>query len=295
MEERIFDYTALDTFLTCRRKYYWMMIRNLRSQYVAPALDFGGALHTALAAYYASGLESALKVFKEVYKDREGDDLRTVANGEKLLCTYADKYRSEPFKVIEGGGKPALEIGFIVPMGDVMYAGRLDALVDWSGQLFVLEHKSTASMQSNYFKQFSPNMQVDGYIYGAAAYTGRKCHGCIINAMEVWKDVKRPTERTKKPEDHFARDPQTRTEAELEDFANQVNSIVEDVLYCEELMGEEKIKDAFYQNKHSCMNYRYDCPYRQLCLYGENERIIENDYVKDKWEPYKEAVVETSE
>jgi hypothetical protein len=291
MEEksRIYDYTTLDTFLTCRRKYYWMICRKIRPKYVASALEFGTAVHASLAAYYTQGLDEALKVMEKSFVDREGEDLRTVANGKKMVSAYADKYKNEPFKIMQFGGKPAVEIGFAVPLGKVMYAGRLDALVDWNGEMFVLEHKSTTRMDSGYFKQFSPNMQVDGYIYGAGAYTGRKCAGCVVNGLELWKDVKKPTYKTKAPEDHFARDPQSRNEAQLNDFAQQVNLIVEDIDKCESKgcgIGD------FYQNKHSCRNYNSDCPYRTLCMYGENERILESDYRVEAWEPYKQAVEE---
>lgn len=285
---RIYDYTTLDTFLQCRRKYYWMMVRDLRSKTVAPALEFGQCIHTALAAYYNAGLDAAIAIWRETYKDREGEELRTVLNGEKLLKGYAKVYMNEPFKIAQVGGKPAIEIGFVVPIGNVLYAGRLDALVEWGSELLVLEHKSTGRIDSNYFKQFNPNMQIDGYIYGAEAYAGRKCFGAMVNAIEVWKELKRPTEKSKKLEDHYARNPENRNEVQLKDFARQVQDIVRDVEHCEQA-GTSLGIDAFYQNKHQCRSYNFDCPYKDLCMYGENERLMEQNYRKEKWEPYKEG------
>jgi len=282
VKERVYDFTTLDTFLQCRRKYYWMMVRHLRSKTTAPALEFGQCIHSALAEYYRSNLNAGIAKWRETYKDREGEELRTVANGEKLLKGYAEVYRNEPFKILDIGGKPAIEIGFVVPMGGVLYAGRIDALIEWGRDLMVLEHKSTGRIDSNYFKQFNPNMQIDGYIYGAEAYAGKKCFGAVVNAIEVWKELKRPTEKSKKLEDHFARNPENRNEAQLKDFASQVQLIVRDIEACEK-SGE------YYQNKHQCRSYNFDCPYKDLCMYGESERLIEANYKIEVWEPYKEG------
>lgn len=279
MTERIFDYTTLDLFLQCRKKYYWRMVRHLNPKTVGPALEFGKAIHLALESYYRDGLDAALNAFSESYKDREGEELRTVANGLKLIKEYARVYQIEPFKVLD------LEIGFVVPVeseiGAIMYAGRLDGIIEWDKQIFVLEHKTTTLLRSNFFKQFHPNMQIDGYTYATSVYTGKKCHGVVVNALEPWKEVKRATEKTKHPENHFARDVSSRSDNELKDFALQANQIVRDILLCEERM-------EFYQNKKTCFSYNYECPYKQLCLYGDDERLLNRDYTIEKWEPYKE-------
>jgi len=287
-KERIYDYTTLDTFLQCRRKYYWMMVRHLRPKVTSIYLIFGQHMHSALAEYYRSGLDAAITIWRETFKDREGEELRTSANGEKLLRGYAEVYRNEPFKIVEIGGKPAIEIGFVIPIGNILYAGRIDALVQWGGDLVVLEHKTTSRIDSGYFKQFNPDMQIDGYIYGAENYSGKKCFGAVVNALEVWKDVKRVSDKTKRLEDHYARNPENRNPTQLSDFASQVQRIIIDVGNCEQA-GTSLGKDAFYQNKHQCRSYNSDCPYKDLCMYGESERLIESSYVVEKWEPYKEG------
>jgi recombinational DNA repair protein RecR len=310
--DRIWDFTTLDTFLTCRRKYYWRMVRHLVPKTVAPALEFGKAIHLGLEAYYnakkngvVAALDPAIKAFVEGYKDREGEELRTVENGIKLLTGYALVYQNEPIEVTD------VEVGFVVPIKNespecvhcgniftstieevcsnckesriILYGGRLDALVKWDGQLFVLETKTTAMLRGSFFKQFEPNMQVDGYTLAAIRYTGKHCVGVIINALEPWKEVKRPTEKTKKLEDHFARHISSRSDKDLVDFSNQAHQIIRDIKLCEDT-GE------FYQNKHACFNYNYECPYKQLCLYGDDQRLVDKDYIVEKWEPFKEEV-----
>ena len=282
--ERIWDYTSISTFQTCPKKFYYRMIKDLTPLTTAPALLFGKALHMALETYYnntENRLEKAIEAFKANYVDSESDAKRTTANAEKLLRGYAEVYANEPFKVL------STEVGFSVPVEygsgkSFLLCGRLDALVDWQGALYVLEHKSTTMLASNYFFQFEMNMQVDGYIYAATQITGRRCLGAIINAMEVWKNVQKPTAKTKQLSDHYARDPQSRSEHQLKEYCEDLGLVVEDIIKAEKL-------NRFPRNKQSCFNYNYKCPYWDICKYGEDERLIEKNFRKERWEPYKQV------
>lgn len=281
-EERIWDYTALSTFLECRRKYYYRMVRHLSPKIVSPALTFGKSIHEALQVYYTDegGLEKAVARFVSVYKDREGEELRTVANGVKLLEWYAKVYAHEPFKVV---GKP--EVGFVFPIGDILYGGRIDVPVEWDKELWIVENKTTSRLSINYFKQFEMDFQITGYIVSAEVYLGRSCKGCVVNAMEPWKEVKKQTVKTKAPEEHFARNPMTRSQKDKDRFKLNIQRIVRDILWCE-TNGE------FYEceRRDQCFSYNSECPYKTLCLYGEDERFISSGYTVEPWKPYKKEV-----
>lgn len=276
-EDRIWDYTSLDIFLTCRKKFYWRIVRGLTPERKAPALSFGSGIHDALDLYYTDGnMEMAIKKFEETHKDTEDETLRTVAIGKKVLEWYAKVYPTEPFEVF---GKP--EIGFTFPIGDIMWGGRIDLPIRWSGDLWVMEHKTTSRLSSYFFHQFELNMQVSSYILALEAFTGEKVQGCMINAIEPWKELKRPTAKSKKPEDHFARSPIPRLPHQKEQFKETVQQVVRDIKICSD-------KDEWYPNEHSCIWYNRKCPFHQLCHFGENPRIVERDYVVEFWEPYKE-------
>ena len=276
-KERVWDFTTIDDFQRCRKYYYWRHIRNFAPKIPGSALVFGGAFHTALDTYYLNGLVKAIEAFRAIYKDREDDKLRTVENGVKALEWYAKVYVNEQFKVL---GKP--EAGFVFPVGDIMWGGRMDLPVEWDGQLWIMEHKTTTRLDSNYFKQFALDKQLTGYTIGAEEFFGRECKGCIINAIEVWKELIRPTSKSKTPEQHFVRDPVMRTKMLKDRFKLNVQRIVRNILWCEE-------HNEFYEaeKKDVCFSYNYDCPYRTLCEFGEDSRIVERDYSIIKWEPYK--------
>lgn len=283
--ERIWDYSTISSFQTCRKKYYWEHVRNLRPKVKGTALAFGGAVHEGLDAYYKNiglGVEEALRLAKDAfsknYQNREGDELRTVENGIKMLEWYAKKYVSEPF-IVEG--KP--ESGFVFFIGDILYGGRIDLPVTWDGNLWIMEHKTTTRLTGGYFDQFELDKQVTGYIIAAEEYyQERKVMGCIVNVMEPWKDLVRPTAKSKGPEDHFLRKPVTRSTMLKERFRLNIQRIVRDIKWCEE---NDEFMEA--EKKEVCLYYNRPCPYLQLCQFGEDDRVIANEYVEEKWEPFK--------
>ena len=287
MAERIWDNSTISCFQTCRRKYYWQYVRHLRPAVKGTPLIFGSAIHDALDCYYKSedrekSIVDAVKLFKESYTTPEGDMLRTVENGVKLLSWYSVKYKNEPFKV---HGKP--EEGFVFFIGDILYGGRLDLPVVWDDQLWIMEHKTTTRLGASYFDQFELDKQITGYIIALEEYSGRKCSGAIINVLEPWKEVKRVTAKTKQPEDHFLRKPITKSQHLKDRFRYNVQAIVRDIKWCEE---NNEFQEA--EKKEACFYYNRNCPFLQLCQYGENERVIKRDYVVEKWEPFKTAQIQ---
>jgi len=287
MSEKVWDYTSVNTFLRCKKKYYYRMFKHLTTTTMSPALLFGLAIHAALEEYYNTGkMTDGITRFLKDYPEPElGETLRTVENGVKLLEGYATVYPQEPFKIL------AVEAGFVVPIqGDItiLWGGRLDTLVEWDGALYVLEHKTCSRLGGSYFKQFSPNMQPTSYTFGASEYLGKKCHGVIINALEPWKQVLRPTVKTKKLEDHFARDPISRSERQIEDFKIEIVSTVKEIVEREQrVLAGEDVRKCFPCTQSECFSYNYRCPYADLCEFGEDERLM-SKFVEDKWEPYKQ-------
>ncbi len=278
-ENRIWDYTAISTFLNCRKEFYFFMVKHLRPKEASVHLRFGLAVHDALDELYSKGLEEALKVFGETYVDEGDHDIKTMANGLKLIEWYAKVYANEPFKVI---GKP--ESGFVFPIGDIMWGGRMDLPVEWDGELWIVEHKTCSRLDANYFKQFDLDMQITSYILAAEEYLGRKCMGCIVNALEPWKPLVRPTSRSKTPEQHFARAPINRSKRLKDLFKVNMQRHVLDIKWC-----VDNNEWAECHKRDVCRRYNSNCPYKKLCMYGEDERFIQQDFKVEVWNPYEEV------
>jgi len=286
MSERKWDYTTLNYFMQCPKKYYYRMIKHLEAKRTAPALLFGRAMHFGIEDYYKAKLdgkdfdeckECGINGFCKDFKDIEGETLRTTDTAKRVLNGYFAVYKNEPIRITDQ------EIGFCIPIGNYLYAGRMDARGYYGSVKYIFERKTTSMLRSNYFKQYNPNMQIDGYVYAEEMFTGEKCQGVMVDAIEVWKPVKRVTAKTKSLADHYVRSPEARTKWQLEQFEKDFTSLVEDVLRCEE-------SGKFWRNRGNCFSYNYYCPYKELCMYGDDERIIKQDFKIEKWEPYAEKI-----
>lgn len=278
--KRIYDYTAISQWLLCQRRWYWYGIRNLVPDVPAAAPHFGQAIHAGIAEWFdGHDQDRALAKFLEAMQGSPPDLLRTPAKGELIIKGYAKQWPQEPFKVLEN------EAMFQVPMPDgSTYVGRRDRVIEWDGRILVMELKTTSGgIGAHYFKQFSPNLQIDGYCYAVAKKYG-KCDGALVDAVQVCKT-----------KEGYAREIHDRTPEDLKAFERRYMRIVADIeatghMHQERLdpdedppthafTVEERVahgKDLYLQNQMMCTYYG-ECPYRKLCLYN-NEGLIEGHY-----------------
>lgn len=275
--------------------------------------------------YEAGHSGEAISLFQDSWRDDEGERNYTRRNGEALLNAYfklrgkfnrdiapesfkalgseADKYYSpaEPFTFL------GLEQAFACPIedsicpkcstsvpevltsddlanlerGDVrcrscshefeidIYCGRFDGVIQWGDLTLVIDHKTTGKLGdgSYYFKQFRPNLQMSGYVWAAEKIFGRRVHGVLINVLHM-------TTRTV----NFARDISSRESFEIERF----KSIVKAQIALAKSKGQDYAD--WPENWTSCMDFR-GCPYRELCLTEDPERLVDSMYRVNVWSP----------
>lgn len=70
-----------------------------------------------------------------------------------------------------------------------VYVGRLDAIVQSSHDrlLYVLDHKTTAGLDSRFVKKYENDSQMTGYAWAAQETLGQPISGIFINAIELKK------------------------------------------------------------------------------------------------------------
>ena len=271
------DYTMLSTFLVCRKKYYWRMIRHLVGKAPMTAAEFGRAIHSALDIWYAThDIASAINTFKSEFTENPGDSKRTHAVGTKLLQLYATKYEHESFKVL----KTELSFTVDIPNTDIKLMGRIDKIIDWDGVVYVLDHKTTSRLGYEFFYKIKPNMQFDGYVY-AAKKLGYDCKGIVLDALLVAKGLIVPSQLSRLTP--LARDISIRSEHDINRYLSNIESILTDMNNCYN-------SNLWYENTESCCNF-IQCPYRSICKENTDihERIIAMDYIEEPWSPHREV------
>lgn len=272
------DYTMMSTFLRCRKRYWWRMVRNLVGLQPPTAAEFGRCIHKALDVWHLEhAKDKVLAMFKSEFKEDPTDEKRTIEVGVKLLSLYMEKYEQEGFVVREC----ELEFSLDIPGTERTLIGRVDKVIEWDGAIYVMDHKTTSRLGYEFFNKIKPNMQFDGYIWAVRQMGYPTCSGVVMDALLVAKGLTVPSQLARLTP--LARDISTRTEEDLKRYITNIQAIIDDMEYCYD-------QDEWYENTESCCDF-IECPYRKLCKEDDNirERIVSSDFKTEVWSPRAEV------
>jgi len=254
------NYSSLSIIQTCMRKAHYLLDRELRSENSSPALTFGSAIHKALETWYLSDVTERYipknlseRAQLEVFGHEQGDepvfrmirdfraaaesmwdtpdsDKRSLYNGAKILAEYCRRYKDDGLTVVVDGQGPIVEREMRFPLltseeYDVEYFGTVDAVLEnkQTGQVCVVDHKTTSALGTQFFNRLKPNHQYTGYILGARECLGIKTGLFLINGLGIYK--------TKQ---EFARQFTDRTEEDFRELKDSVASAVRRYLQAKE-------------------------------------------------------------
>lgn len=198
--------SSISTFQTCKRRYYYEKIMDMRPVETTDALAFGSAIHR--------GLERIFRAMKE-YRDHGHDGYcrefheETVNDAilaatevdlteqdrikvEVLLVKYAERYLEEDMRNLAVVGVEKHNKATIVnpesgkQMRNVFVLGYCDAIVlDCDGTaLSVVEHKTTSAMNDDYFEHASIDLQVHMYADIASRCMGDDVKQVIYDVIQ---------------------------------------------------------------------------------------------------------------
>lgn len=267
--------SRIKSFLSCPRRYYWTYVKNLSPVSISIPLVFGRSIHRALAEWYANFSQPVtLEIFEATMRDaikdvewfkEEKDKYQLHINaGIELLKQYFERYKKEPFSVLQS------ELKFEVPLDSHTLVGRTDAIINWDGRFKLLEHKTTSKLGQNYLNKFNLDSQLTSYIYGIRKALKIDIQEVVLNCLrKIRIDAK-------KSEPEFVRDIIIRADEDLEIFEKEVVLIAAQIESC------EQNPELFWRNTDSCIQYG-TCAYHSLCMHGEDEAIL-SEYKERKWE-----------
>lgn len=288
----ILDNTMIKSFNRCPRQFQYRHIMHLTpiNENSTP-LFFGSVVHSALENYYLTGdIDKSLQLAKDLYTPKviqppQGidiglnpigsypsvstiptDDTRNITSCLTILGGYFKKWHPEQFKIKQ------VEVAFQIELAsDLIFCGKADGVIEYLGDLYILEHKTSKSISSFCAK---PNHQISGYIYSLRVL-GQPIVGAIVNLIAVLK--------TKLD---YHRVITTRVESELEEWRMMVLDVKTRIDRC-------LSRNWFPKDDNSCSF----CSFKTLCN-TENkdiaETIIQTQYKSSPWRPWeskKEVVV----
>jgi hypothetical protein len=217
------NYSSLNLLQECQRKADYIFNHGL-VDLPSQSQIFGTLIHKTLQSWYLVPKEDRTPDFmrnawfsiasSSNYQDPQ-DGVKTIDNGAKSLHNYALTFRDDDLEVITLNGKPAVEVTleatvFSNDTHEVQLFGTIDLIVQSkkSGDIYVMDHKTTSRLGDEFYKLWKPNHQVSAYIL-LAQLNGIKTNEAVIQGIQTVKtkhDVVRVECR--------------RTPEELQDFVN---------------------------------------------------------------------------
>jgi hypothetical protein len=241
----------------------------------------------AYAAFVKTWVEEGMPPPDEIDYETEKDlSPRTPAQALEMIVAYVD-YRQKnaaDFEVL------AIEKTFAVPLDPndhtLFYIGKIDKIVKRRGKIIGIEHKTTKAYKKNgpfrgdFVDSFSPNSQVDGYLYALHMMFPGRVGGVWVDAALVHKT-----------EEGFMFIPVERQLQHLDGWLWEVRDWIAKIEADTEKAGTAKASDpyltAFAKNTNSCWDFNSMCPYMDLCKSWPNpkDKPIPASFTAKRWDP----------
>lgn len=155
------------------------------------------------------------------------------------------------------------------PCEPIEYGGLIDAVIEHSDSLYVMDHKSTSQLGPTFFAQFRPNAQMTGYHWGAEQLSGRTLAGIYINVIGIF--AKGPT--------RFERQPTSRHHAEVEEW--RLSTIAK----CNAI-ARAKRTGVFPLHEQNCVGKYGPCEFLGVHSFPTEDdrlRVLEQEYTIRPW------------
>jgi len=282
------DATSIEYLKRCPRLYQYKMREGYVSNEENVHLRFGAEVHTAFHQYQllvADGIEHDEAVFHTIrellYRVEDWNPDHKYKNRFFLIRSvirYLDKYVDDNAKtVIQSNNKPAVELSFTFeldygPTPDQPYVicGYLDRVVDFQGEIFVMDHKTTTTTPSAYYwNQFEPNTQMTLYTLAGKIIFQTNIKGVIIDSGQLLMDDTR-----------FSRGITYRTQDQLEEWLVDLDIWLRH--------AKEYAENNYWpMNDTACDKYG-GCKFREICSKspGVRDRFLKGDFKKEPiWNP----------
>jgi PD-(D/E)XK nuclease superfamily protein len=286
------DSTSLGWFKECPRKYYYHMIEGFVGRGESIHLEYGILYHEALEHYerlrakgdsHDQAVEQVVKsTLQNTWRDGKPwrnardlqmDDKASLKNREYLIRTivwYLDKFKDDPAQTVIGPDGPMVELHFQFDIGRGYHlCGYLDRIVEFQGEKFVMDRKTTTStLGSYYFEQYDPDNQMTLYTVASQVAFKTAVKGVIIDAAQIAVGFSR-----------FVRSFVFKTTDQLDEW-------MQDLYHYLNLARQCAQEEYWPMNDKSCHKYG-GCPFREICNKSPSvrDRFLESNFVRREWNP----------
>jgi hypothetical protein len=205
-------------------------------------------------------------------------------SAERMAGAFEFYFSNYPLDFEDGypielpGGKRAIEFSFAHPLpilhpvtgNPLLYVGRMDAIIQYAGGIYICDEKTTTQLGASWPRQWDLRAQFTGYAWGCAQ-SGIKVEGAIVRGVSILK-TKYDT----------AQSINYRPEWQIDRWYNELLEWVEDM----KLNFERKGPDQQWRHNldHSCAEYG-GCQFRESCLSQDEQPWLETAFERRVWNP----------
>ncbi len=317
--KNILTYSALNTFRNCPRKYKHRYVDCLRPRQKPDALSFGGVVHAAIELWYqqvddVNRLWNVLCFVDDQFPDRNHDDRQKAAwhLARAIITGYARRYPREDFEIVEVEKSFTGEIrnpDTGRPSQTFVMAGKADAIVRLKGCMYLLEHKTAATVDGAYLDRLWTDTQIALYSF-YLRQLGYPIVGVIYNVLLKTRLQQRAGETEAEYEARRAelaaknksgkstakrQMPETDEEfqSRLAEWYARPEAFHREHIYLSEdrlAMLQEEVWEITQQyldarrrgkwllNTSNCFSYQRPCEYLPYCQSGFNPNVVDNLY-----------------
>lgn len=291
------DATCLSDFAKCPRYYYLKRVEGWSNE-TGIHLRWGSEFHKALEDYdreRAAGIhhdDSMHDTLRALLERIEGwepearsksEELKSKANLVRSVIWYLCHYEEDPARtVIREGGKPAVELNFnfaldiwpldYTPETPYHLCGYLDRVVEFGGDKYVMDRKTTTTtLGSYYFDRYDNDLQMSLYTMAGQVLLQSPIKGVIVDAVQVAVGFSR-----------FVRGFTYRSPDRLEEWLGETRYWISRAEEC-------SVRDYWPMNTTSCDKYG-GCEFRGICSKSPvvREKFLESEFMKEElWNPLK--------
>lgn len=302
------DNSMLQDYRKCHRYYYLRHERDWTSAEERRPLIFGAAWHAAMAVIWQGFgklsedklLALAYQAFMDTWVEEGGPremtlqviekwEPRTPMVAQEMLINYVRDRASilEKMKVL------SVEQPFAVPVfadrSDIWLIGRKDVRAIIGGQRRLVEHKTTTAykkdggFKSDFLDSFSPNSQLETYLFSESVGEKNPCQEIWVDAALVHKQV----------HDKFKFIPVSYAteamDAWLWETRDWVTRILSEYERLDAGTGAATHMTAFPRNDWACQGKYGACQFLPICRSIPNPSKLKappEGFVVDHWEPF---------
>ena len=307
------DNTKRSAASTCLRLYYWKHVRFLQPTYGSTSLRYGIVWHEAMDAYYSyiarygwtrdgKALEAAVRAAHQEWEHQSltgqfYEDYRNLPNLLTSLLRFVSHFATDEGmltildseRVFECSICPTeAECSAFPGLRPFTFTGIIDLIVNMSGMLWILDHKTTGQPLYTQVDRLNRSAQFKGYWYATKQITREHIAGFLV-CFHHLSCYKRKDGSYGDPKIDFQRSPQIYTDADLISWKESL------------LETTWRIQNAYRSNiwpccDDSCYNYGR-CSFATLCEQNKplGEENLDGFHEADPWDVKAETARKDSQ